>query len=384
MKAKKLWTLFFVLCLPAPAFSAGKMHFEALQIHPFVSVQETYNDNVFAVANDTVHDWITTITPGIQLSLPYGKHFFSVDYKAVFNKYSNYSSEDTTDHYANAMADLKIGSQFGLKLSDAYTNGHEPRASSTSGQIEKFEKNAAAIAATYQLANRSKVQVDYTRASWNFMVSDYRDRQEDLVSTYLYYRFLPRTSAFIEYDFRNYTYDQKVNGLDSKVNIALLGLTWEMSAITKGTIKAGYLDKRFDAAGKDGIQSWTAAVDVSHAFSDYSSIKLVGMRDVNESSALGARYYITTGASAQYTHKLSAKISGVARISYGIDDYSNAIGTDTVARKDKTIFGGVGLKYQMKNWLEFALDYDHVNRDSNIAGHDLVQNTYSFTVNIAL
>lgn len=384
MKSKKIWIVFFLLCLPMPAFAAGNLHYESLQIHPFVSVQETYNDNVFAVPNDTDHDWITTITPGISLSLPYGKHNFSADYKAVFSRYSNYSSENTTDHYANAMADLKIGSLFGLKLSDGYIKGHEPRVSSTSGQIEEYTKHAPSVTGTYQLADRSKVQIDYTRPVWNFTLSDYRDRQEDLVSTYLYYRFLPRTSAFIEYDFRNYNYDQKVDELDSKVNSVLLGLTWEMSAITKGTVKAGYLDKRFDAAGADGLRTWTASVDVSHAFSDYSSIKLVGMRDVNEPSAPEARYYITTGASAQYTHKLTAKISGAARLSYGIDDYSNAIGADTEARKDKTLIGGVGLRYQMYNWLEFALDYDHWNRDSNIAEWDLIQNTCSFTVNFAL
>lgn len=384
MNAKKLWILFLVLCVPAPAFSAGNLHIGMLQIHPFVSVQETYNDNIFAVPNNTTSDWITTITPGIKLALPTGRHLFTADYRAVIDRYSSNSSENTTDHYANAMADLKFGRLFGLKVSDSYIKGHEPRISSTSGEIEKYTKHAPSVSGTYQLADRSKIQLDYTRAAWDYELSGYRSRKEDLASAYFYYRFLPRTSAFVEYDFRNYVYDQKTNGLDSKVNSGSLGLTWEMSAITKGTVKAGYLDKRFEVGGKDDFGTWTASVDVIHAFSDYASIKLVALRDVNESAALNTRYYITTGAFGQYTHKLSAKISGVARLSYGVDDYSNAVPGDPVARKDKTTVGGLGLRYQMQDWLEFALDYDRRHRDSNLAQWDLDQNTYALTVTFAL
>jgi hypothetical protein len=384
MNAKKLWILLILLFLPVPAFAAGKMHFEALEVHPFVAVAETYNDNIFAVSSDKTSDWITKISPGIKLLLPYRAHKFSVDYRADINLYANTSSENTTDHYANAIADLQLSSLFGLKLSDTYINGHEPRYSSAYGQIEKFTKHAPSVTATYQLATLSKVQIDYTRAIWDFTVNNFRTRQEDLVAAYLYYRFLPRTSAFVEYDFGNYMYDRKENGLDSKNHNAFLGLTWEMTAITKGTVKAGYIEKRFNAAVMEGFQTWAASLDVSHAFSDYSSIKLVGKREINESIALGSRYYVTTGAYAEYTHRLTTKISGVARLAYGVDDYSNAIGDATVARIDKTIFAGVGLKYQMVNWLEFSLDFYHRNRDSNIPVWNLVQNLYTFTITFAL
>jgi hypothetical protein len=386
MKFVKQFILFIivVLCLPAPAFSAGNLHYEALEFHPFVSVKETYNDNIFAVANNTTSDWINTITPGIKLVLPFGMHKLSAEYNAVINSYSNYSSENTTDHNARAVADFKIGSLFGLTLSDTYAKGHEPRVSSTSGQIEKFERNAAAVTATYQLVDRSKIQLDYTRTKWNFMLSDYRSRDEDLVAAYLYYRFLPKTSVFVEYDWKNIAYAQKTNGLDSRVNSGFLGLMWEMSAGTRGTVKGGYLQKKFDAANKEDFGTWGASADISHAFSDSSLLKIIAMRDVNESSALGTRYFITTGAYAEYTHKLTYKISAVARASYGVDDYSDAIAPDTEARSDKTFLGGVGLKYQMRDWLEFALDYNYRNRDSNLPVNKLTENTYSLTINFAL
>lgn len=386
MKLRKGLILFIsiVLSFPAPALSAGNLRYGMLEIHPFVSVKETYNDNIFAVAKDTTSDWVNTITPGIKLVLPVRRHLLSAEYSAVITSFSKYNSEDTTDQNARFLADFKLGSLLGLTFSDTYAKGHEPRVSSTSGQIEKFERNAPSVTATYQLADRSKIQLDYTRTSWNFMLSEYRSRNEDLASAYLYYRFMPKTSAFIEYDWKNISYDQKVNGLDSQVNSGFLGLTWEMTASTRGTVKGGYLSKRFDAADKDDVATWGASADISHAFSDYSLLKINAAREVNESSALGTRYYITTGAFAEYTHKLTYKISAVARASYGVDDYSNAIAPDTVSRYDKTLLGGVGLKYQMRDWMEFTLDYNYRNRSSNIPVNDLKENAVSLTVNFAL
>ena len=74
----------------------------------------------------------------------------------------------------------------------------------------------------------------------------------------------------------------------------------------------------------------------------------------------------------------------MARTSYGVDDYSDAITPDTDSRYDKTFLGGVGLRYRMRDWLEFVLEYNYRRRDSNIPVNDLSQNTYSLIINFAL
>jgi hypothetical protein len=386
MKYKKCWMWFIlaVLLLPAPVFAAGNMHYGQLEIHPSVSLTETYNDNIFPLQSDRKADWITTITPGIKLALPYRRHLFTAEYNAVIDLHSKYSSEDTTDQNGRVLADFKIGSLFGLTVGDTYTKGHEPRATSASGQIEKFERNAPSISATYQLANRSKIQLDYTRARWNFQVNDFRTHDEDLTSAYFYYRFMPKTSAFVEYDWRNFSYDQKTNGLDSQAYIGWLGLTWEISERTRGTVKAGYHQKNFKDVSNRDYGTWGASVDVKHAFSDAASLYLIAMRDVNESRVANTYYYVTTGAYAEYTHKLTEKISAVARVSYGVDDYSNVIAPDTQTRSDKTFLGGAGLKYQMRDWVGFSLDYNYRNRNSNIPAYNLDLNTFSLTITFAL
>lgn len=382
---KRLMILFLLAFVPASVFAAGNIHFGALEVHPYLSVTETYDDNVYATSSNTTYDWITTTTPGIKLLMPFRTHKVEAEYRAVIRNYWDYTSENITDHHAAVLGDFKFGSLVGLKIGDKYDKGHEPRSSSGSGQIEEYYKNAANASLSYVFADRFKAEAGYTRTSWDFTQpeNNFRDRAEDLIATYLYYRFLPKTSAFIEFDYKNIGFEQKANNLDNKVYTPLLGVTWEISEMTKGIVKGGYLFKKYETGGEKNIDTWTASVELDQAFSDRASIKVVGLRDVNESNTRGTSYYTTTGAFAEYTHKLAYKLSAVARGSYGEDDYSNSVGT-APDRHDKTVLYGVGLKYQMRDWLEFALNYNHLDRNSNIDARDLNDNTTSLTVNFAL
>ncbi len=386
IKMKKLWVLFLLLFLPLPAFSAGNIHIKELEIHPYLSVTEAYDDNVYATASNTKSDWITTTTPGIKLVMPFKTHSFAAEYRASFLNYVDNTSENVTDQHAAALADLKFASLIGLKLGDTYDKGHEPRASSGSGELVKYDKNAAKGELSYEFADRFKAQMDYTRTNFDFSTAEtqFRNRSEDLIAAYLYYRFMPKTSAFVEYDFKNVVFDEKTDGLDNQVQKPLLGVKWEISELTKGIAKVGYLFKDFESKKTDNVDTWTASLELDQVVTDCSSIKVVGLREVNEPNVEGTIYYITTGAFAEYTHKLADKLSGVVRGSYGKDEYTNAAGTTGAERNDNTFLGGVGLKYQMKDWLEFALDYNHLDRDSNINQYDLNDNTTSLNVNFVL
>lgn len=387
---KKLWVLFLlVVCLPAPAISAGNIRVGPVEVHPFISVMETYDDNVFATANDTKSDWITTTTPGIQLLMPFRTHKFSAEYRAVINNYIDYTSEDTVDHHAAAAAEFSFASRYGLKLRNVYTKGHVSRNSSAIGEVEKFDRNDATGAVSYKFADRVEGQVEYTRTYLHYDkdYDSFRNRNEDLIATSLFYRFLPKTSVFAEFDFHNFDYTDQINGnnLNNKVYSPLIGLRWDMTERTTGTVKGGYLQKEFADPSKKDISTWSAFADLTHAFSERASIKIFALRDVNESNLQGTNYYVTTEGYAAFTYKLLYNVSAIARASYGEDDYTNTAALQNrVERYDKRALGGVGLRYQMRSWLEFALDYNHLNRDSNIDANDMTENTASLSVNLAL
>ena len=368
--------------LPASAWAAGNIHMGPIEIHPYASVKETWSDNIYSTSVLEKSDTYTTVTPGLRLFMPFHTHEAGLEYNAVVNRYSKYYKEDTTDNNASGYLNFKFGSLVGLKLQDVYAKGHEPRSSSSTGFIEKFKTNTANASVSYNLADISKIQIDYAATSWEFQNSTFRDRNEDMVSLYLFYRFLPKTSAFLEYDSKNVKFKDS-DVLDNTVGSGFLGVTWEMSAQSRGTVKAGKLSKDFKNAGVPDFSGWAYSLDVQHQFSEYTSLQLVGQRAVNEANLLGTRYLISTGLFGEYRQRISHKFGGVVRGSYGKDVFSDAVGAP-IAREDRTALKGAGLKYYMRDWLEFSADYNIKSRTSNLTANNFDEHLYLISVSMSL
>jgi hypothetical protein len=379
--------LLLLMALPAAAFG---MNTGSLQFDPYVSLRETLTDNVFSTSSDERHDLVSTLTPGLKLVYPFRTHQIDFDYHAVLMRYKTYSGERTDDQFVNGSVDLKFGSLVGLKLSDVFMKNHYPRSSSATGLIEKYTNNTAMASLVYQLADRSKMQLDLGQASWSFQdqASYWRDRREELLAGYFFYRFQPKTTAFVEYDRKKAAYSTpSVPQLDNTMDSGLVGIKWEITKRSEGTVKIGKTWKDFKDGAVQDYDSWTGSMDINHRFDELNAIKVKGLREINEANLQGTRYYVTTGASAELTHRFGYRLSGIFSGSYGTDTYSDPV-LDPVTltmkdRKDSTMLLGLGLKYAVREWLEVGVDYVNRNRDSNINSSDYSEHRYSFTVSAA-
>ena len=128
-----IFGLLTVVFLPACAVAEGNIHIGQLKINPYVSLSESFSDNIYSThsstlpAEDAKKDSLTTATPGLRLSLPIGIHKTELEYYSVLTRYQTYKGENTTDYHAHGAVYLNFGSLVCLKLSDQYANGHEPR-----------------------------------------------------------------------------------------------------------------------------------------------------------------------------------------------------------------------------------------------------------------
>ncbi|MFA7062332.1 MAG: outer membrane beta-barrel protein [Pedobacter sp.] len=362
----------------APVIKLGPV-----EVHPYLSLRETYSDNIYLTPDNKEHDFITSINPGLFLQLPFRRHVVSLGGSTTLNRYAINSSENTTDWSLYGAGDFYFGSRFNLKVSDNYTNSHEPRSQSSTSEIERYQNNTAATSLTYVLADISKVQLDYSRTYLKYRTYGFRSRNEDLVSAYLYYRILPRTSAFVEYEFKNVGFMDSTSTLDNNVHSGLLGVTWELSERSKGTIKGGYLVKNFDLQSQGSIDDFTASLDISHYFSDYNFMKLAGARTVNESSLQGTRYSVSTGINGEFTHRFLDRISSTIKASYIEERFSDIVPGDLQIRKDRVVQVGAALQYNFRRWLESSLEYYWRNKDSNIDIYDSTENNISLTIKVS-
>jgi hypothetical protein len=366
------------------AGAAGNIRMGQMEIHPFLSLKEEFSDNIYNTSTEQKSDRIFVTYPGIKVQLPVRMHTLEAEYWIVDRRYNEFRGEDTTDQHVKGLVDLKFGSLFSLTAYGVFDKAHEPRSSSSTGFIEVYRTNSGSASAVYQLTGKSKVQLDYDRTSWNFVTSSFRDRDESLVSGYVYYRFLPKTSAFIEYDHKTAEYKEPTSSpLDNSMDSALLGLTWEVTARSKGTIKVGRTSKDYTENIVKDFSLWVWSLDIDHKFSEETSIVLVGKRQVNETNAFNTAYFITTGLYGEFSHRFMSKTAFLLRGSSGTDKYSNAVPPSTIAREDKTTLAGVGLKYFMKDWVDIGADYNKRNRDSNIDVNDYTETVFSISVNMS-
>lgn len=377
-------SLVLATLMPAAALAEGNIHIGQLKINPYVSLSETFSDNIFYTSTDTKRDAVTTTTPGVRLTLPFRIHQANLEYYSVFTRYDKYTEENTTDYHGNAAVDLHFGKLLGLKLSDQYVKGHEPRGASATGFIEIYKTNTATVSASYRLADLSKLQIDYSPTIWRFETSNFRNRDEGLVSGYVYYNFLPKTSVFLEYDRKNVVYSQKTLELDSTESGILAGLAWEISARSKGMIKGGAVRKDYRHSAKKDFEGLALSADVRHEFTANTAVLLNGQRKVNETSLPGSRYFTTTGAYAELTRKIRRKLAGFVKGSLGEDKYSDVVPPDTTVRVDRSAMTGGGLRYTMKDWLAFGLEYSNRTRHSNITVNNYNEHATMITADVSL
>jgi hypothetical protein len=352
----------------APVIQAGPV-----EVHPYLSLLEIYSDNIYLVPVNRKHDFITTIAPGVQFKMPIRRHALFLTGNTTINQYAHHSSENSIDWNVSGAGDFNFGSRINLKLSDKYLDAHEPRSQSSSSAMEKYRNNNASASLSYILADISKLQLDYTSDIWKYTStsSDFRSRDENAVSAYVYYRVMPKTSLFTEYDFKNVYFTSKTaasGDLDNTVHSGLLGVTWELSERSKGTVKGGYLYKIFDDRTQKNFGTFAASVDIAHNFNDYNSVKLDGARTVNESSLAGSSYSVSTGVTGEATHKFNDRISATLKASFSDESFANS------PRSDQIILGGAKVAYAFRRWLECSVEYYWRQKNSNFNEYDSIEN----------
>jgi hypothetical protein len=362
-----------------PAEAMPPLQVGPVLVNPSLTLKETFTDNAFYTDGNTTSDLITTLAPAIKLRLPLRMHELTLGADAEFNLYLDNSSLNTSPFQIYALGDFSIGDRVKVKVGDTYQHYEESPLESPNGTQDTYTANAAALTAKYLFADVAQAQFDYTHVNLDYPDSNYRTRAEDRLSLYLYYRVLPATSAFLEYDFKNVGYDT-TGKFDNVVHTGQVGATWEITEYSKGTAKVGFLTKLYDDGSLEDYSTWTASVDLQHRVTDAVSVRLLGKREVNEGKETGVRYYTTTGFFADCTYRFLERLSAVVEGSYAVDAFSDARPGSTAAREDDTVHVGVGAKYSFNSWLDVVLGYGYSNRDSNRAGLDAAITTLTLKV----
>jgi hypothetical protein len=388
------------LSVPLLSFAikpAGNIHIGQLDIHPSLSVKEEYNDNIYNEDKGGTGSAITTISPGIAFQLPLQKHLLNMDCRAEFIEPSRHQNYQTDNYFANIMLDLDFN-RLNIQIGDNWAR--DSVAPDSENDIRNdYYQNRFFLDTSYKLADRYKIKGFYRNelkdfnsfhkpGQWDPELDNYTKNE---VGFNLFYRFLPLTSALVEYAYTNINNDDMgLLSTDSDTNRVWLGLTWEATSKITGTIKGGYTYRDYDGDIND-FDGFGMKGDLKYKLTSYTTIGLNGFRkpvdtSVTEEEGVYGPYYVSTGGTLSLDHKLTHKISANAHVSYVNDDYEEE-GTSGKRRDDDRYddrYGiGVGINYQVQDWLGCEASYSYVDNDSNVDVEEYRTNIIAGKISLA-
>ena len=373
--------------------------------HPFLSIEGYYTDNVFNTKDDKKHDYIAILSPGIWITIPRIKQQLSAVetspispggfklsrirpeyfrrvqtyllYRADIEQFSKYSSENTINQIAEGLLQYNFKGGFSLELINQFVRSHDIRGTGISRELDKFRTNFFNALLTYDAGKRVSLRADYSHFLVNYEASrnDFRDHADSSVSGYVFYKILPKTKTFVQYRYIDVAYDDPIL-LNSKEHHFFGGLQWDITAKSRGHVKAGYGIKDMDDSETES-KNFILEVQMDHNFTPKTSLSFTASRKTNETNISTTDFMLSNSIGLKYRQKFTSRITGVVNFSYINDQYRGDLtfGGVTKEREDDYYDAGVAFQYELIDWLKIDTGYRYSRRESSFSDFDYTNNT---------
>ncbi len=376
--------------------------------HPFIVVQEVYTDNLFATNSNTKDDFITTVSPGIWLAFPANRErLLDLDttttsaggmklgrikpeatrryqtyflYSPEFTFYSDHSSKDHINHQAEGLFQYNFNSGISIDLIDLFHDREQIAGNGVTDTLYRHQDNLADLILNWHTrSDKLKLQFNYSNyyLSYKDDPVKYRDRVDNSFGASVFYKFWPKTALFVEYDFADIEYDTN-SASDNTENRYFGGVTWDVTAKTRGTLKLGFTDKDFDSSSVNDQDGFSVELQTQHNISPKQALQINGYRKFHESDLAGASSFLSTGIDIGLLQKFTEKWSGTFSVFYETDEYNE------VNRDDDYYGFSPAIRFKPKKWLYFDLGYYYFKNDSNVITYDYEVNKFLFRATVSM
>ncbi|MCD4718875.1 MAG: outer membrane beta-barrel protein [Desulfobacula sp.] len=364
------------------------------RFHPFLLFEAIYTDNLFATNSNTKDDFITTIAPGIWLAFPANREkLLAIDttttspgglnlsrikpeatrryqsyflYSPEFVLYSDYSTHDHVNHRAEGLLQYNFNSGLSFDLIDIFHDREEIAGNGITNTLYRHQDNLLDFITTYDApSGKFKLQATYSNYDIDYKddVINYRDRNDNSFGISAFYKFWPKTSLFVEYNYSDIDFDAGATN-DSVENRYYAGVNWDITAKTRGTLKLGYIDKDFDLSTAEDQDNFSLELQTQHNLTPKRALQINGYRKFHESDLVNASSFLSTGIDIGLMQRFTEKWSGTLNAFYEQNKYN---GFD----RDDDLYGfGPAIRFEPKKWLIFDLGYQYHHNNSNITFYD--------------
>jgi hypothetical protein len=372
-----LVALFSIITL---ANAKGNIHIGALEVHPFASIKQRYDDNIFLEPNNEENDdWITTATLGVTLQMPIVAQrqedfMFKAKYAADIIEFWDNTNQSRIDHTISALADFTFANDSTLKVEEDFKKTADPPNSELT-DLEKRIRNTIQVVLGY-IREEISFDLGYKNIRDDYKKLSNLDRYEHIVTATGYYRIFPKTSILSECNFGTITYDDSTTNSDSDYYQIRLGLKGEIATKLTGVIKGGYKYTTYDDSSKEDFRGVTIFTNLIYSLQERSTLNIYSERSSIESTYRTNSYFESNKIGLKFDHQLLERLFLVTGGYYQLNKYpeETSEGSETAKRKDYIWDGSIGLRYEIKDRAVIEASYEYKQRDSKFATFDYEDN----------
>jgi hypothetical protein len=363
-----------------PAFPAqrGFIRAEPVFIYPSLAIGLGYDDNVTGVP-DGPGSAVVMLFPRVRAEVKHAGDTYALTYNGRYAHYFSVSSNDLNDHELVATSSNQFTARADLQASAFHLVREDPGGSVDrpfTGTPDRWHASGAFATFGYG-AHDAQGRLEFDAGATDKRYDNHREITEAFdVATWntaarFLYRIAPKTRLLAEV--RYTAYDYHSSPLDSDEQRYLLGATWEATAATSGTVKLGYVAKRFKEEGFEDHAGFTAEGSVRWKPRTYSTVEVLALYQPSDSTGTGI-FTIDKSIGATWEHYWKSYFATRIAASYLKSDFTGVARTDNESRI------GVGGYFDIRTWLRLGLEYAHENRNSTDPTAEFSRNVVLFTV----
>jgi hypothetical protein len=359
-----------------------------LKLHPSFETSIEFDDNIRLTDGGEEDDVIFTQRPALIGEARLGDHRVEAGYGLEQLNFVDDQEENTTNHLAHAILELNFDNLH-FTASDTMEN-------STGRVFNEQSARDHVLLNTVQLLGRFDRPHWAAESAWTHNTVDHRtpsqdnsDYGEDVLSLLAGYKLTAKTLVLVEPTIGLLNYGRNVANADQSYWQLMGGLRGELTEKLTTVLKLGFQDRQMsDVGGQGQIPDFDGIVaDMSLTFkpTETDTISLFYLRRPVPSSFASNSWYRSDRISATYRKRFARKWILAPRLAWQMNDYPEpgTVAGVTKRREDHFLQAGVGLRYEIQEWLSTGVGYNFRTRRSNLPTLDYDNNRVAFDVTLA-
>ncbi|SEA33921.1 outer membrane beta-barrel protein [Microbulbifer marinus] len=343
-----------------------------IEFTPTVDFLMQSDDNVLYANDEQIDSLVAVLNPSFQLSAENGVSAYKLTYSLRKGEYFDSDEDNYLDHELDGEAKWELNSRNRVTLAGSYLDGHESRGTGYSQGFgilldEPTGFKDKDVHGIYSFGtDGAKGRIDVTAGTSE---RDYdggsitldRDRDSDYAKLGFFYNAGGKTELLTEIVRRDVDYAFTPAGAESRNSTetdVLVGITWEGTAKTTGTIKVGSRQKKFESAAREDFTGPRWEVGIRWMPRSYSAFDLITERRSDEAYGVGDFIDVQRYTLA-WTHAWMDRLTSEVSFNRSNNDYE---GLDRV---EEVTTSSLSFNYQMQRWLSLRAGVNVSEQDSS-------------------